>query len=191
MMYVRGATLQDLPGVYRVCDETGPATTNPDLLGHIYAGPYVVGEPDLARVVVDGDGVAGYLFGCADTRAFESWCEREWWPVLREQYPVGSGGDDAELVGLIHTPERTPDDILSDYPAHLHIDLLERTRGRGYGRELIDWLCDELAARGIPGVHLGVGVDNANAIQFYSHLGFESARTEGDALLMTKRLQRV
>lgn len=53
-----------------------------DLLGHVYAGPYLVGQRSLARVVDDGTGVSGYLFGRADTAAFEAWAEREWWPPL-------------------------------------------------------------------------------------------------------------
>ena len=90
MTVIRSATLEDLPGVYRVCLQTGDSGRdgtalyrNPDLLGHVYAGPYVVGEPELAFVVADEHGVAGYVLAAEDTRAFEAWAETSWWPNLR------------------------------------------------------------------------------------------------------------
>jgi ribosomal protein S18 acetylase RimI-like enzyme len=181
----------DSPGVYRVCHETGDPKPgqNPDLLGHVYAGPYLAGQADLARVVADDEGVAGYLLGCADTRAFERWCESNWWPALREQYPLETARPaDRDLVALLHRPPRSPESVVREHPAHLHIDLLGRTRGHGFGRVLIEWLCAELAARGIPGVHLGVGRDNANAIAFYGHLGFTEFEADGNTLWMVRRL---
>src|SRR5213075_2470619 len=64
---IRHATVHDLPGVYRVCLLTGDAgkdatalARDPDLLGHVYVGPYVVGEPGLSLVVADDSGIAGY-----------------------------------------------------------------------------------------------------------------------------------
>lgn len=199
MSTIRQAELRDVPGIYRVCLETGdPAAAdrgrNPDLLGHLYAGPYVAGEPELARVIADGDGIAGYFFGCADTLAFDQWCERHWWPPLRAQYPLGSGAaEDASYIRQLHEPQHPPADVAAAYPAHLHIDLLDRARGKGYGRELVDWLCGELATRGVPGIHLGVGSDNDNAIAFYRHLGFSAAIDDVDtddteSLWMTRPL---
>jgi ribosomal protein S18 acetylase RimI-like enzyme len=191
MTSLRAAGLRDLAGVYRVCHETGDpaADQNPDLLGHVFAGPYLIGQPSLARVVADPLGIAGYLLGCEDTRAFEAWCEAEWWPALREQYPLDEASAvDAEMIGLLHRPPRSPDAVVAEYPAHLHIDFLPRARGAGHGRVLIEWLCAELARRGVPGVHLGVGVDNPNAIAFYGHLGFTTAEVDDGTRWMTRRL---
>jgi ribosomal protein S18 acetylase RimI-like enzyme len=180
-MPARTARLADLPGVYEVCratagDDWGP----PDVVGHVFAGPYVLFQPDLARVLADGQGIAGYILGCADTRAFEAALEREWWPPLREQYPD---------VRALQRPPRSPDAVVATHPAHLHIDLLDRARGRGYGRELVEWLCAELVARGVPGIHLGVGTGNTNAIAFYRHLGFAEALAEPHVLWMTRDLR--
>ena len=196
MLQIRPATPADLPGIYRVCLLTGDSGRDAtglwrdeDLLGHVYCGAYVVGEPDLARVVVDEDGVCGYLFGAVDTRALEAWEETHWWPPLREQYPpLDDGSLEAELVAVIHHPPLAPDEVVSVYPAHLHIDLLEHVRGRGLGRVLIDWLLDALRDRGATGVHLEVAADNANGIAFYEHLGFTVLQPHGDALLMGRRL---
>jgi ribosomal protein S18 acetylase RimI-like enzyme len=196
MLEIRPATVHDLPGAYRVCLETadsgGDASgsyRNPDLLGHVFVGPYIVGAPDLARVVADEHGVAGYLFGAADTLAFASWAEAAWWPPLRRQYPeLAQASPDAEAIRLIHRPPVAPDDVIADYPSHLHIDLLGRARGRGLGRAMVDGLTADLRARGSRGVHLEVGAGNENAIAFYRHLGFEVRRTLEESLLMGLRL---
>ncbi len=196
MTAIRPATILDLPGVYRVCLETGDSGEdgtalyrNPELLGHVYAGPYVLGQPDYAFVVADERGVGGYVLAAADTRAFEDWAERNWWPALREQYPSASGDSpDAKLIGLLHSPHRAPDELLVDYPAHLHIDLLPRLQGRGHGRALIDLVVGRLREQGVRGIHLVAATDNRNAIAFYAHLGFQTLSTGPEGEVMGMRL---
>jgi len=200
MDLIRAATLQDLPGTYRVCLLTGDAGLdatalfhNPDLLGHGYVGAYLVGQPDLALVVADSEGVAGYCLAASDTRAFEAWAETAWWPALREQYPLrgdtsaDAGSDtsaDAEIIRLFHAPPRALDAVVDEYPAHLHLDLLARARGHGNGRALIERQLANLRRRGARGVHLDVATDNANAIEFYRHLGFaEIGRLESSIVM--------
>jgi ribosomal protein S18 acetylase RimI-like enzyme len=196
VLRVDPARLHDLPGAYRVGLLTGDAgkdasglLADPDLLGHVYVGPYIARGLGTQLVAVDEHGVAGYLLSADDTRLFETWAEAEWWPDLRARYPMRTDGSpDAELIGLIHEPERTPDELVAEYPAHLHIDLLERTRGRGLGRMLIERLLVDLRARGIPGVHLGVDDQNTNGIGFYEHLGFHELTREPGGLIMGMRL---
>jgi ribosomal protein S18 acetylase RimI-like enzyme len=193
---IRPAALHDLPGAYRVCLLTGDsgrdASTlyrNGDLLGHVYVGPYIVGRPGTELVLTDADGIAGYLLSTDDTRAFEAWAEAEWWPPLRERYPLRDDASrESALVRLIHQPERARDVVVREYPAHLHIDLLERTRSKGLGRSLIERLLVDLRERGIQGVHLGVAADNHNAIGFYGHLGFTVIDEDPDGPLMGMRL---
>jgi ribosomal protein S18 acetylase RimI-like enzyme len=194
---IRSAALHDLPGVYRVCLATGDSGRdatglyrNPDLLGHVFVGPYVVGRPDLALVAADADGVGGYCLAADDTRAFEAWQEEHWWPVLRDQYPATEGRTpDDDLVRLFHSPPRSPDTVVDDHPAHLHIDLLERVRGHGLGRRLVERMLDSLRAGGATGVHLDVAIDNPNAIAFYRHLGFRDVEQAAGSLYMGMRLR--
>jgi ribosomal protein S18 acetylase RimI-like enzyme len=61
---------------------------------------------------------------------------------------------------------------LDRYPAHLHIDLLPENQGQGLGRTLLDTLRSALAARGVPGVHLGMDPANTRARAFYDRYGF-------------------
>jgi hypothetical protein len=93
----------DLDDLYRICLLTGdsgadasPVYQDPKLVGHLFAGPYGVLNPETAFVVEDQDGVAGYIIGAIDTRAFEARLEAEWWPNLRPLYadPAGTPPED-------------------------------------------------------------------------------------------------
>ena len=185
----RAGTVHDLPGVYRVClltgrsgGDAGPLHADPDLLGHLWAGPYLVFPDAVARVVHDDDGVAGYCMGVPDTAAYEDWLEAVWLPPLRERHPAGSGSTPADRAAVVrlHDPPRTDAALLTEHPAHLHVDLLPRLQGQGWGRRVVDEVLDALAAAGAPGVHLGVDEANAGAIAFYERLGFgELGRSPG------------
>ncbi|QJW35677.1 GNAT family N-acetyltransferase [Cellulosimicrobium protaetiae] len=183
--------------LYEICLRTGASGgdatalyADPRLLGEVYLGAYLALEPDLA-FVVEADGVAaGYVLGARDTAAFEARSEREWWPPLRERYPLGSfpeGSRDEALVAQIHRPHLTERSVLGDYPSHLHVDLLPAAQGGGNGRRLLGTLFDALRAAGSPGVHLGVSEDNVSAIGFYEHLGFTRLDVP-EGLLLGRRL---
>jgi ribosomal protein S18 acetylase RimI-like enzyme len=192
VLEIRPARLNDLPGLYRVCLQTGDAGRdatrlyrNPDLLGHVYVGPYVIGQPRLAYAAADSLGVAGYVLGASDTRAFEAWEEENWWPALREQYPLTTEtSPDAELIRHIHAPSSAPDGVIVRYPAHLHIDLLDRARGQGLGRRMVETVLTSLRASGASAVHLDVASTNDNAIEFYRHLGFAELARASDSTYM-------
>jgi ribosomal protein S18 acetylase RimI-like enzyme len=197
MLRIEPAGLHDLPGAYRTCLLTGDAGADgsalhrdPDLLGHVYVGPYLAQRRGTQLIVSDDEGSAGYLLSADDTLAFEAWAEREWWPLLRARYPLREDDSrDAELIRLIHAPERTPTELAHQYPAHLHIDLQQRARGTGLGRALVEHLLVDLRGRRIAGVHLGVDKDNDNAIGFYRHLGFREVATEPGGIIMGLRLR--
>jgi ribosomal protein S18 acetylase RimI-like enzyme len=179
----------DLPAMYRLCLLTGEAGgdatslyRNPDLLAHVYCGPYPVADPGLTFVVVDEHGLVGYIVATADTVAFDRWLAEHWWPTLRAQYPLetvgrdpGDGTQDHVLVRRMHEwPVADPQPVHATHPAHLHIDLLPRAQGQGWGRRLVATLSDALRARGVRGVHLGVDERNAGAIAFYEKVGFRT-----------------
>jgi len=197
MLRIEPAGLHDLAGVYRTCILTGDAGADatalhadPDLLGHVYVGPYLVQRRGTQLVVLDVAGVCGYLLSTDDTLAFEAWAASDWWPALRRRYPrEAAAASDAWLVDQLHAPRRTDPAIAGPYPAHLHIDLLERARGQGLGRLLIERLLAALRIRGVAGVHLGVDPANANAIGFYGHLGFREVARRPDELVMGLRLK--
>ena len=201
----------DHDAVYDICVRTGAAgedathlLRDPALLGHVYAGPYLELAPDLAFVVEDDDGVAGYILGAADTAEFQDRLERDWWPELRRRYPTyrperaskrarperpgrrpraetmsGDAAFDDLLIALMHSPARAPADLVAAYPSHLHIDLLPRLQGQGWGRRLIDTLVERLRATGSHGLHLGVATANTKAQAFYRAVGFTELDDDG------------
>ena len=187
MFRIQRASLADTAGVYRVCRLTADigedATAlypDPDMPGHVWAGPYLAQEGGTQLVVVDGAGVAGYIVSTDDTLAFDAWAETHWWPPLRERYPRTDDDTAAgRLIRSIYQPEERTAAIVAEYPAHFDLDLLPRTRGSGVGRKLIVGVFAELRGRGIPGVHMGVDARNENALSFYEHLGFRTLDRAG------------
>ena len=178
---MREGSLHDLPGVYRVCLLTGragadatPLHADPDLLGHLWAGPYLAFPDAVTRVIQDDQGVAGYCLAVPDTITFERWLDEVWLPPLRERHPLGSGSTPADraLVERLHTTHRTDAVLLAEHPAHLHVDLLPRLQGQGWGRRIVDDVVGELSRAGVPGIHLGVDPANSVAPGFYERLGF-------------------
>lgn len=198
MSTIRTALPRDLPGIYRVCLQTGDSGSDataqfsdPDLLGHVYTGPYVAYEPELSFVVVDEHGVGGYALACADAKAFNRWAEHNWWPSLRQQYTAAPRtGADGEIIALFFDPPSARESVMSTYPAQMHIDFVPRMRGHGNGRAMVQALIDGLVSRGISGLHLGVSSENHNAIEFYSHLGFHEIERAGTSVFMGRMLSR-
>ena len=194
---IRTCHPSDLPALYRICLLTGdngrdasPIYRDPDLLGHFYAGPYAVFEPELCFVLTCGGNPCGYILGTADTAAFSLRCEADWFPVLRRRYPPPSDADaspDAEIVRMIHAG-RMGEPPGSAYPAHLHIDLLPEAQGQGWGRRLMDIFCNRLRELGVPGVYLGVSMENPDAIGFYRRMGFQTLVEAPSHIIFAMRL---
>ena len=196
MFRIERAGLADMAGIYRVClraadagDDATALYQDPDLPGHVYAGPYLAQGSGTQLVAVDEQGVAGYVLSADDTSAFDAWAEEQWWPPLRARYPrVEDDTPDGNLIRDIHQPERQSPELIEAYPAHFHIDLLSRTRGSGMGRLLVERLIAELREREVTGLHMGVDGRNTNAIGFYEHLGFQAIVRETWGLTMGMRL---
>ncbi|MEY8308665.1 GNAT family N-acetyltransferase [Erysipelotrichaceae bacterium 51-3] len=74
------------------------------------------------------------------------------------------------------------------YPAHLHIDLLPSAQNMHLGSKLMKQLIEELKARNIPGVLLGVSKTRPQAIHFYKKHGFEVLEEEHSGYTMGLKL---
>ena len=199
---IRAAHPDDQPGAYYVCLKTGDHgkdgepfyREDPDALGRIFVGPYLKFEPDLSLILEDEQGICGYAFGAFDSRAFFARYEKEWRPDLCARFPEPRGDPKGwtrvqEVHSWYHHPDYFCPEPYEAYPSHLHVDLLERTRGRGYGRRMMEQVMDELRQRGSPGAHLGMSVLNKSAYGFYQRLGFrELIRHEG-VIYMGKNLR--
>ena len=185
---------RDLDAVYDIAVRTGdaggdarPHLRDHRLVGELWAAPYVTLEPEHAHVLDGGTGRAvGYVLGTADVTAFEARCEQVWWPPLRRRYPLSDERTlDALLVSLLHhRPPPTPA-LDERFPSELHIDLLPEAQGRGWGRRMIEAVCDSFRRAGSPGVQLGTSTRNTRAIAFYRHVGFEEQPSAPDAAAIT------
>ncbi|GGS84339.1 GNAT family N-acetyltransferase [Nonomuraea spiralis] len=199
----------DETALYEVCLRTGldgqdASAVYPTrhLLADIFVGPYLALQPSLAWVLDDdsdddsGDGggdsgdrgrpaggPGGYVLGALDTRDFEADCERLWWPPLRERYRHVTEPE-RWLAEHLAAPRPAPAEIVANHPSHLHIDLLPRWQGAGWGSRLVARLLQALDERGSRGVHLGVSARNTRAVAFYTKLGFTELKREDTVLFM-------
>jgi GNAT superfamily N-acetyltransferase len=187
MATIRPYRPDDLDALREICQKTGDngadgthLYAHPRIIGEIYAAPYAAFEPRYAFVAEDAEGVAGYILGAPDTRAFEARCEAEWWPHLRERY-----ADTADVASWrrtrdqwaayqIHHPLSAPQPVVDAAPAHLHIDLLPRVQGQGLGKALLDHWLARVGGR----AHLACSAENPRALRFYDRYGWR--RLAGD-----------
>ena len=192
MLTIRPFAPNELDALYRISLATGLAGGNaahlyadPKLIGHIYSAPYALLEPQLALVVEDAEGVAGFAVGTTDTTAFERKLERAWWPALRKHYAkppstnVSEWTPDQRRASMIHSPSLTPPAVAIGYPAHLHINLLPRLQGRGAGTTLFGQWLTVARKHGAKGLHVGINRANAGAVKFWGKMGFDDLVVEG------------
>lgn len=178
---IRPYQSSDIYRLYQICLETGASgedatgTIDPELLGHIFAAPYVFADPSLCFIVTLDGWPGGYILGTDDSVRFAEWTETHWWPQVRAKYQVADQTDDRSksLVKMIHRKVKNFPDYFADYPAHLHIDLVAPAQGQGYGTKLMATFLSSLRDRGVAGVHLGVGRGNQRAINWYPRFGFK------------------
>jgi ribosomal protein S18 acetylase RimI-like enzyme len=200
MNAIRPYRPSDRDALYAICIRTGDAgadaTTlyrDPRILPDIFAGPYLLLEPELAFVLSDPeDRAAGYIVGTADTPRFVAAFRRDWLPQVAGRYPrpgaPGGEGRDAERIHELHHPEWMQRDDLTGYPAHLHIALAPQAQGQGAGRALMDTFLTALRAAGVSRVHLSMGAANTGARAFYDRLGFHQiARPTPARVLLGRR----
>lgn len=195
----------DEAGTYHVCLKTGNFgkdgepfyRDDPDALGRIFVGPYLAYEPELGLILEDAQGICGYALGAMDSRKFYARYEAEWRPRLCREFPEPTGDPATwSRVQHAHSWYHHPDYFCPEpyeaYPSHLHIDLLDRAQGRGFGRRMLEGVMDELRRRGSPGAHLGVSMMNEPAHGFYVKLGFAELARVGEGkdgcIYMGKRL---
>lgn len=188
---IRPGNPQDQAAAYYVCLKTGNFGADgepfyrddPNALGRIFVGPYLDYETELSLILEDEQGVCGYAFGAFDSKAFYARYDSQWRPALCCQFPMPQGDPStwnrSQLVhSWYHQPSYFCPEPYEDYPSHMHIDLLERARGVGNGKRMMEMVMAKLAALGSPGAHLGLSVLNDGAFTFYTKLGFhELVRT--------------
>jgi ribosomal protein S18 acetylase RimI-like enzyme len=157
---IRAARTDDLAGAYHVCLKTGDFgkdgepfyQDDPDALGRIFVGPYLAFEPRFGLILEDEEGICGYALGALDSREFFARYDHEWRPHLCATFPEPKGDPAgwtrSQMVhSWYHHPDYYTPEPYSEYPSHLHIDLLERAQGRGFGRRMLERVMADLRRR--------------------------------------------
>ncbi len=184
----------DLPGLLKVCLETangGKGATHlhnlHDLVGEIYVAPYVLHEQNFAFTLKASEKVVGYVLGVLDTGRFESKLDTDYWPSTKAKYAALTRDLTPHDVSLIQELNRqgfSPKELISKYPSHLHIDIIESHQGLGYGKTMILHLLKALQDAGSSGVHLHMSASNDRANGFYKKLGFVEIHTNESEIIM-------
>ena len=140
----------------------------------MYAGPYAAFEPDLCFILTGDGAPCGYVLGTRDSAAFSRRTAADWFPILRERYPLPAARMNHQTAHMIRALHRGyhPGPEVADYPAHLHIDILPAGRHSGNGSKMMTIFLNKLRELCVPAVHLGVGSGNQHAIAFYERMGF-------------------
>lgn len=207
-MHIRPFQPGDESALAHICLVTSDAGADgtgllPDdrLWADLFVLPYVVRHPDFAWVVDAGDGAdgsvgtpVGYIVGAPDTAAFEAWFGEVWWPERGWERPgeAEPGVTLSEADGLLRygwsRNATNPGVSDPEYPAHLHIDLLPETQGKGFGRALIETLLNRLRALEVPGIDLHASPRNTGALAFYPRVGFTALPAAQDTRRFGQKL---
>ncbi|MCD8353011.1 MAG: GNAT family N-acetyltransferase [Clostridiales bacterium] len=167
----------------RVCLQTAfpaeaPNETEQRFTLAMYCDNYL--ENETAFVLLNESGqCVGYIFCAEDHAAYLRHME----PYLETVHTCGGIYPlmaQAEMGGY--------QTYAADYPAHLHIDILEQYTGGGNGRLLMETLLGKLREDGVSGVMLQVSAANKRAIAFYEKLGFSRLTENPAAITMGQRL---
>ncbi|MGH8954573.1 MAG: GNAT family N-acetyltransferase [Microbacterium sp.] len=190
---------EDHDALARICVATADAGADAaglldddDIWSELFLSPYLRRHPDLTIVLQSDDGCPiGYIVGTDDSAGFEEWFGSEWGPRNGARWPLPGAVTDRTqgMIAYGYSRGRTPLDAPEGFPAHLHIDLLPEAQGAGWGRVLIDALCDRLRVRGVEGVHASVSIENRNALGFYPRTGFAPVAEDGRSRTFGRRLR--
>ena len=183
---IRRAFLSDLPYLYEVCLKTAnegkDATklfSDPYLVGQYYVAPYVVYPKAICFVTEYENIPQGYVVAVPETITYKEWLEEHWLAPLRKQFPQNEpffSEKQTKIINILH--DRGYQEFYNglewytNYPAHLHINLLPVIQGQGAGSKLIESLFKELKEQNIAGLHLNIRFTNPSALQFYKKMGF-------------------
>ena len=191
MIEIRTYRPSDLDALYAISLATGHGGKDashlyddPRLMGHIYAAPYAILNPDLVLVAADEQSVVGYAAGTTDTVSWQAELERSWWPTLRAKYafpgelPSPLWSPDQRRAFIIHKPETCPRSVAHVYPAHLHLNLLPKAQGQKLGSALFETWYSLAAKAGASSVHIGTNRTNSRSFQFWSGQGFKELNPE-------------
>ncbi len=151
-----------------------------ELLADLVTRYYTDCEPQASWVAETGGDVVGYLTGCVDTHRWRRFMTWRIVPAALMRAAGRGGAGCAHVWRLSWAIAQTcarggwrRPISLSAYPAHLHINVVEESRGQHVGRQLMDAFLAHALQAGVPGVHASVRADNQHGREFFERMGFK------------------
>ena len=170
MITIRAYKSDDLESVRDVCHKTAHTKTyqkNKDLVTTMYLDYYAIEEPEYVFVAVDEtDTPIGYVLCSIDYDKFHKVFIEKYASKIKKRFPI-------DFYNKKSFEPKILKNHLPQYPAHLHIDILDGYQGQGVGKRLLEALFNKLKEDNIPGVCLVAATSNKNACGFYEHMGFQ------------------
>ncbi|MFO8018381.1 MAG: GNAT family N-acetyltransferase [Promethearchaeia archaeon] len=217
---IRKCRKSDKDEIINVCFHCGyyggdasPYFSDKNLFGLLFCSYYPKYEPENGFVAVTQENnkrkIIGYALSSLDTKKYEKiYKQKIKWKLILRLYIYTSWRyhSDFHIVRrfLKNSKPETGETIneiayWEEYPAHLHIDVLNQYQRKGIGTRLIKSLEDHLISKGVKGVCLGTSEKNYKSIPFYKKhnyrllgksqgLGFWPEDKEIQSLYFGKRL---
>ncbi len=181
---IRSFRSTDEPRIRQICFETalygGPIRALIDdqpLVTDALLGYYLRFEPESILIAEKNGEIAGYLTGCIDTHRSEKIIGRKLFPGLCWRIVAGGLAFQAPVLSSLfpalrglHRALEAKRNLISQYPAHLHMNLDSRFQGQGIGSVLLETHMGYLREKHIPGIHLSTGTEGGKA--FFAKKGF-------------------
>ncbi len=200
-VYIRTCKKTDKQGVIDVCYHTGymgedakPFFKDKYLFGLMFCAYYPYFEPNSSLVAVEKingkEKVVGYILCSFDSKRQDQIYKKQMWRrIFLRLFLVSSWKNAMDFKLILNyaikrkiSTNKSYDALsfYNEYPAHLHIDVLENYQHQGIGSHLMRNLEKLLIRNGIKGVCLVTSEKNMKAIPFYRKHGFQVLKTWQD-----------
>jgi len=172
----------DIGQIIMACHWKNPVADH-ELLALRWIRQYLVNEPQNGYVMEHPDTrkAAGYIICASDTAACENEFEKTYLPKIKARFEELTQRSYEHLEEnrklLNYRRNREIGFDATDYPAHLHINILPEYQRSGYGAMLLSAYEANLRSRGMRGYHLITGANNTKGISFYHKHSLELLHT--------------
>lgn len=183
---VRNYAEKDKSAVRNICVETAngfhvDTLEQRELLCLLFNDYYTENEPDTCFVAANGkDQAVGYIICAKDFNTYRKIFFKEYLPKIKK---LNAWQALIRRITLWFEGR-----VSKEYPAHLHIDILDGYQRMGLGHKLMNALIDKLTASGVKGVCLFVGAKNDKGISFYKKYGFKEVKRIAGAVCFGMKL---
>jgi ribosomal protein S18 acetylase RimI-like enzyme len=172
----------DIVNIIMACHWERPVADH-EMLALRWIRPYLVTEPQNC-FALEHPGTrraVGYILCASDTIAYGNEFEISYLPNLQDRFEALKKQSFRYLEEnrklLFFSRNQNIGFDGTDYPAHLHINILPEYQRFGYGGLLLSAYEENLRSRGVRGYHLITGANNTKGIAFYNKHSLELLHT--------------